>query len=65
MNLGWFEIVDRVAMIQDLIESQVGSHPERDDIFVENIDKAQESLSEAYQYALEKFNDSCEDVSDV
>ena len=65
MNLGWYEIMDRVAMIQDSIESQVASHPERDDEFDEIIDKAQKFLSEAYQYAGEKFNNSCEDVSDV
>ena len=65
MNLGWYEIMDRVAMIQDQIESQVGSHPERDDTFDEILDKAQKLLSEAYQYAGEKFNDSCEDVGDV
>ena len=61
MNLGWYEIMDRVAMIQDQIESQVGIHPERDDTFDEILDKAQKLLSEAYQYAGEKFNDSCEE----
>lgn len=65
MNLGWYEIMDRVAMIQDSIEGQIGSHPERDDRFVEILDKAQGLLSEAYKYASEKFNESCEDVSDV
>ena len=65
MNLGWYEIMDRVAMIQDSIESQVASHPERDDRFDEILDKAQKLLSEAYQYAGEKFNNSCEDVGDV
>ena len=65
MNWGWYEIMARVAMIQDQIESQVGSHPERDDTFDEILDKAQELLSEAYKYAGEKFNDSCEDISDV
>ena len=65
MNLGWYEIMDRVAMIQDQIESQVGSHPERDDTFDEILDKAQKLLSEAYQYAGEKFNNSCEEVGDV
>ena len=61
INLGWYELMDRVAMIQDSIESQVGSHPERDDMFEEILDKAQKLLSEAYQYAGDKFNDSCED----
>ena len=65
MNLGWYEIMDRVAMIQDSIESQVASHPERDDRFDEILDKAQKLLSEAYQYAGEKFNNSCEEVGDV
>ena len=61
MNLGWYEIMDRVAMIQDSIESQVASHPERDDDFDEIIVKAQKLLSEAYQYAGKKFNSSCEE----
>ena len=65
MNLGWYEIMDRVAMIQDQIESQVASHPERDDEFDEIIVKAQKLLSEAYQYAGEKFINSYEDVGDV
>ncbi len=65
MNLGWYEIMDGVALIQDSIESQVGSHPERDDMFEEILDKAQKLLSEAYQYAGEKFNNSCEEVRDV
>ena len=61
MNLGWYEIMDRVAMIQDSIESKVASHPERDDEFDEIIVKAQKLLSEACQYASEKFNSSCEE----
>ena len=65
MNLGWYEIMDRVAMIQDSIDGQVASHPERDDEFDEIIDKAQDFLSKAYQYASEKFNNSCEDTGDV
>ena len=61
MNLGWYELADRVAMIQDSIDCQVGSHPDRDDGFEEILDKAQKLLSEAYQYASKKFDDSCEE----
>ena len=62
MNLGWYEIMDRLAMIQDSIESQVGSHPEGDDRFGEILDKAQELLSKAYQYAGEKCYEGVGDV---
>ena len=65
MNLGWYEIMDRVAMIQDQLEMSVAKHQNIDKEFYDLIQEAQEKLSDAYQYAGEKFNDSCEDISDV
>ena len=61
MNLGWYEIMDRVAMIQDQLETNVAEHEEVDKEFYDLIQQAQEKLSKAYQYAGEKFNDSCEE----
>lgn len=61
MNLGWYEIMDRIAMIQDQLEMSVAKHQEADKYFYDLIQEAQEKLSDAYQYAGEKFNDSCEE----
>ena len=61
MNLGWYEIMDRIAMIQDQLETHVAEHKEADKYFYDLIQEAQEKLSKAYQYAGEKFNDSCEE----
>ena len=61
MNLGWYEIMDRVAMIQDQLETNVAEHKEVDEYFYKLIQEAQEKLSSAYQYAGKKFNDSCEE----
>ena len=65
MNLGWYELMDRLAMIQDQLEMSVSKHQNIDKEFYDLIQEAQEKLSDAYQYAGEKFNDSCEDISDV
>ena len=61
MNLGWYEIMDRVAMIQDQLEINVTKHKNIDKEFYDLIQEAQEKLSSAYQYAGKKFNDSCEE----
>lgn len=61
MNLGWYEIMDRIAMIQDQIQSNLYEHQEADVEIKVMLDKAQEALSKAYQYAGDKFHDSCED----
>ena len=65
MNLGWYEIMDRIAMIQDQLEMNVAKHQEIDKEFYDLIQEAQEKLYDAYSYAGEKFNDSCKDVGDV
>ena len=61
MNLGWYELMDRVAMIQNQLETNVAEHQEVDEDFYNLIQEAQEKLADAYQYAGEKFNDSCEE----
>lgn len=61
MNLGWYEIMDRVAMIQDQLEINVAKHQEIDKEFYDLIHEAQERLSKARQYAGEKFDASCEE----
>lgn len=61
MNLGWYELMDRVTIIQDQLETNVAEHQSIDKEFYDLIQEAQEKLSNAYQYAGEKFNDSCEE----
>lgn len=65
INLGWYELMDRVIMIQDQLETNVAEHKEVDEYFYKLIQEAQEKLADAYQYAGEKFIDSREDFSDV
>ena len=65
MNLGWYELMDRLAMIQDQLEMSVAKHQNTDKEFYDLIQDAQEKLSDAYQYAGEKFINSYEDVGDV
>lgn len=61
MNLGWYEIMDRIAMIQDQLENSTGNYQDTDKDFYVLIQSAQEKLYESYKYACEKFNDSCEE----
>ena len=61
MNLGWYEIMDRIIVIQDQLEMNVAKHQVIDKEFYDLTQEAQEKLSEAYQYAGEKFNDSYEE----
>ena len=65
MNFGWYELMDRIVMIQDQLEMNVAKHQEIDKEFYDLVQEAQEKLSEAYQHTGKKFNDSCEDVADV
>ena len=51
MNLGWYELMDRIVMIQDQLEMNVAKHQEIDKEFYDLIQEAQEKLSKAYQYA--------------
>ena len=61
MNLGWYEIMDRISVIQVLLEDNVREHQVSDMELIKFIDKAQDYLSDAYQYAGQQFNDSCEE----
>lgn len=65
MNLGWYELMDRVTIIQDQLETNVAEHKGADKYFYDLIQEAQEKLADAYQYAGEKFIDSREDFSNV
>lgn len=60
MNLGWYEIMDRLAMIQDSLEGQVYTHPEGDVKLQCILNTVQASLNQAYQYSAKKFDESCE-----
>ena len=60
MNLGYYEIMDRVSLIQNNLEDYVRHHDIADDKVRELVDKAQEILNDLYQYASENFNDEWE-----
>ena len=60
-NFGWYEIMDRLSVIQNQIHDHVYEHQETDAGLQKLLDEAQYTLNRAYQYAGEKFNDSCED----
>lgn len=58
MNLGWYEILDRISVIQNTLEEYVYNHQEADVELQHLVDSAQEHLNDAYQYAGKKFNES-------
>ena len=58
MNFGWYEIMDRIAMIQSSLHDNVYEHQETDAELQKLLDDAQDALSEAYQYAARKFDES-------
>ena len=55
MNLGWYELLDRIHLIQNAIQENVYEHQQTDAELQRMLDTAQESLSDAYQYAGKKF----------
>ena len=61
MNLGWYEIMDRIAMLQTQLHDTVYEHSVTDANLQYLIDDAQQWLNRAYSYASDKFRDSCED----
>ena len=61
MNHSCYEIMDRIHVIQNTLEDNVRNHQEVDEHLQGLIDSAQEMLCEAYQYAGEKWYESCED----
>ena len=64
MNHGWYEIMDRISVIQNTLEDNVRNHQEADEHLQELIDSAQEMLGEAYQYAGMKWDESCRDFEE-
>ena len=65
MNLGWYEIMDRISVIQGTLEDSVREHPEMNNYSRHLIDQAQEILCDTYQYAGQQFNDSCDGDENV
>ena len=58
MNLGIYELMDRISVIQNTIHDNVYEHQETDVELQRILDNAQDSLSEAYQYVARKFDES-------
>lgn len=57
MNLGWYEIMDHIAMIQNDIDYNVYHHWESDEKLKTMLEEAQRLLSNAYDYAQENVNE--------
>ena len=64
MNHGWYEIMDRISVIQNTLEENVRNHQEVDEHLQQLIYSVQEVLGEAYQYAGEKWCESCRDFDE-
>lgn len=60
----WFEVLDRISVIQDNIETHIRNHSVDDEHLKELVDKAQECLAEAYQYAGTKLDDLFESLKE-
>ena len=58
MNLGLYELMDRLYVIQNTLHDNVYIHPEADVDLQRILDNAQDSLSEAYLYVACKFDES-------
>ncbi len=58
MNLGLYELIDRISVIQNQIHDNVYEHQEADVDLQRILDNDQDSLSEAYQYVARKFDES-------
>ena len=58
MNLGLYELMDRISVIQNQIHDHLYGHQEADVELQRILDNAQDALSEAYQYAARKFDES-------
>ena len=56
MNLGWYELMDRIAMIQNQLDDSVNNHEVSDANLRRLISDAQVSLYDAYSYCGEMFN---------
>lgn len=58
MNLGLYELMDRLYVIQNTLHDNVYEHQEADVDLQRILDNTQDSLSEAYQYVARKFDES-------
>lgn len=58
MNLGLYELMDRLYVIQNTLHDNVYEHQKADVDLQRILDNAQDSLSEAYQYVARKFDES-------
>ena len=58
MNLGLYELMDRLYVIQNTLHDNVHEHQETDVELQRIVDNAQDCLSEAYQYVARKFDES-------
>ncbi|MEG2707443.1 MAG: hypothetical protein RR959_08885 [Erysipelotrichaceae bacterium] len=59
MNLGWYEIMDRIAMIQNSLNDNVYLHQEADVKLQSMLHTVQANLNKAYDYSARKFDESC------
>ena len=57
-NFGWYEIMDRLSVIQQQIHEHVYEHEEADSELQKVLDEAQDTLNKAYQYAGNMFDES-------
>lgn len=58
MNLGLYELMDRIYVVQNTLHDNVYEHQETDAELQLILDNAQDALSEAYQYVARKFDES-------
>ena len=58
MNLGLYELMDRIYVIQNTLHDNVYIHQEADVELQRILENAQDSLSEAYLYAARKVDES-------
>lgn len=61
INLGLFEIMDRLSVIQQNMHDFIYLHEEVKGEYIEELDKAAEILADLYQKVAEDFYNSCED----
>lgn len=56
MNLGWYEIMGRIAMIQNSVDYEIYHHGESDEKLKTMLEEVQRLLSDAYHYAQENVD---------
>lgn len=64
LNFGWYEIMDRIAMIQNQLHDNINEHQVADVGVQLLVDEAQGVLSALYNYAGKKFDESLESICD-